>query len=61
MLGWDDLFERANFLMRENKAKNTVEVGEFNEFLREHGTVEQFIRILGVTIKEEKNIHILHN
>ena len=39
--------------MRENKAKNTVQMGEFNEFLREHGAVDE-IRILGVAIEEEK-------
>ena len=41
--------------MRENKAKHTVEVGEFNEFrLQEHGAVEQFLHILGVGIEEGK-------
>ena len=40
--------------MRENKANNDVGVGEFNELLREHGAVEQFVRILGVAIEEEK-------
>ena len=39
---------------REKKAKNIIEVGESNEFLREHGAVEQFVRILGIAIEEEK-------
>ena len=39
---------------REKKAKNIVEVGEFNAFLRKHGSVEQFVRILGVPVEEEK-------
>ena len=55
--------------MRENKAKHTVEVGEFKEFLREHSAVEQFVHILGVAIEEGKlvrnftvfrNIVLLH-
>ena len=40
--------------MRENKAKNTFEVGEFNVFFREHDVLEQFLRILGSAIGEEK-------
>ena len=45
--------------MCENKSKNTVKVGEFNRFLKEQGTVEQFIHILGVEIEEEKYSCIL--
>ena len=46
--------------MRENKAKHTVEVGEFNEFrLQEHGAVEQFLHILGVGIEEGNYSRIL--
>ena len=40
--------------MHGNKAKNTVEVGEFSDFFQEHGAVEQFISILGVAIEDEK-------
>ena len=40
--------------MCENKAKNAFQVGEFNEFFREHDVLEQFLRILGVEIEEEK-------
>ena len=39
---------------RENKAKNNVKVGEFNDFLREHGAVEQFVCTLGAAIQEVK-------
>ena len=31
-----------------------VEVGKFNEFLRKHGSVEQFVRIFGLAGEEEK-------
>ena len=40
--------------MYENKAKNAFEVGEFNEFYRKHDVLEQFLRILGAEIEEEK-------
>ena len=40
--------------MCENKAKNAFQVREFNMFFREHGMLEQFLRILGVEIEEEK-------
>ena len=40
--------------MCENKAKNAFQVGEFNKFFREHDVLEQFLRILGVEIEEEK-------
>ena len=53
MLEWDDLLARAKFVMGENIVKNSVEAGEFNEFLQEHGAVEQFVRILGVAIEEK--------
>ena len=36
MLEWDDLLARAKFVMGENIVKNSVEAGEFNEFLQEH-------------------------
>lgn len=55
----DDSLAWTNFLMCENKAKNTVKVGEFNQFLQEQGTVEQFVHILGVEIEEEKYSCIL--
>ena len=47
-----DLFAHAIFLMREKKAGNTIEVGEFYEFLWKHGVVEQFEQ--GVAIEGEK-------
>lgn len=53
ILEWDDLLARAKFVMGENIVKNSVEAGEFNEFLQEHGAVEQFVRILGVAIEEK--------
>ena len=53
MLEWDDLLARAKFVMGENIVKNSVEAGEFNEFLQEHGAVEQFVRIFGVAIQEK--------
>ena len=53
MLEWDDLLARAKFVMGENIVKNSVEAGEFNEFLQEHGAVKQFVRILGVAIEEK--------
>ena len=40
--------------MRENKAQHSVEVGEFNDFLREHGAVEHVVHILGFAIEEGK-------
>ena len=53
-------FARAKVVRtkREKKAKNIVEVGEFNAFLRKHGSVEQFVSILGVPVEEEKKIFI---
>ena len=53
-------FAGAKFLRtkREKKAKNTVEVGKFNEFFRKHGSVEQFVRIFGVAGGEEEKIFI---
>ena len=53
-LEWDDLFACVKFVMRENKAKNSSEVGEFNKFLWQHGLLDHFLTILGVAIKEEK-------
>ena len=53
MLEWDDLFARATCVMGENIVKNSVEAVEFNEFLQEHGAVEQLVRILGVAIEEK--------
>ena len=41
-------------MCEKNKAKNTFQVAEFNEFFREHDVLEQFLRILGVEIEEEK-------
>ena len=32
----------------------TKNVGEFNEYLREHDGVEQFVSISGIAIEEEK-------
>ena len=40
MLGWNNLFAPAKFLMREKKAKNIVKVGEFSEFLKEPGAID---------------------
>ena len=37
-----------------NPFDNAFQVGEFNEFLQEHEVLEQFLRILGVEIEEEK-------
>ena len=34
--------------------KNAVDVGEFNEYLREHDGAEQFVSISGIAIEEEK-------
>ena len=53
-LEWDDLFARAKFVMRENKAKSTFKVGEFKKFLHEHGVLEQFVPILDIAMEEEK-------
>ena len=43
------------------RTKNAVDVGEFNEYLREHDDVEQFVSISGIAIEEEKNIQVLHS
>ena len=40
--------------MCENKVKNAFHVGEFNEIFPEHDVLEQFLRILGIEIEEEK-------
>ena len=40
--------------MCENEDKNAFQVGEFNEIFREYDVLEQFLRILGVEIEEEK-------
>jgi len=61
MLEWDDLLARAKFVMGENIVKNSVEAGEFNEFLQEHGAVEQFVRILIRRCYWRKNIHVLYS
>jgi len=37
------------------RTKNAVDVGEFNEYLREHDGVEQFVSISGIAIEEEKH------
>ena len=48
------MFIRAKILTCENKAKNAFQEGEFSKRFREHDVLEQFLRILGFEIEEEK-------